>query len=108
MHNDKHFDRACDAIEGSTTNGDDDGSPNNECVNASARLESAPAKCIPDSDMDSLTEQVINAVCSCDCRPFYDDVAANCQIEEVCMYLRTHTLLNIQLLTKYCTVYVRS
>ena len=46
--------------------------------------------------MDSLTEQEINAVCSSDCRPFYDDVATNCQIEEVCMYLRMYALVNIR------------
>ena len=90
------FETVCAAFEGPTTNGDNDASPNNECVNALTRLESAPARCNPDSDMDSLTEQEINAVCSSDCRPFYDDVVANCQIEEVCMYLRTHALLNIQ------------
>ena len=48
------------------------------------RLESAPARCDPDDDTPA--EEARTAVCSSECRGFYDDINANCP-SEVHMYI---------------------
>ena len=46
-----------------------DDTPNGACLAALGRI---PASCAPTSEND------VDAVCSGECRGFYDDVAANC------------------------------
>ena len=46
-----------------------------DCSAALNRLENAPARCTLTSTSN------INAVCSGECRVFYDDIIANCPID---------------------------
>ena len=63
------FDSACGSIPPGPATTDDDTS-SADCVAAVGRLANAPARCTSTSDTD--------AVCSGECRGFYDDVLANC------------------------------
>ena len=81
------FDNACgaattqgpattQATQGPTTQGpattDDDTTDDLACL---AALANVPASCAPSS------ENNVDTICSGECRSFYDDIAANCQVD---------------------------